>query len=335
MTNMHRTLLTLILLCVASALAAAEVQPLPELGPAEYFAGRQAAYEPAAQPAAFGYPSELSEPLPAEADVYVMPKKPEGKPGFFQQAAVTTTWLPRGDADDFGIIDFEFSAIFAMHAPTRESPLIFKPGSDIHLFDGPEAPDLPSKVYDEYLQIRWMSKLTDRLGVDVAVTPGVHTDFESGSEDGFRMTAHALTAYEWDPTTQLVLGVLYLDSNDISFFPVGGVIWTPNECVRYELVVPKPRIAWRTGVCCDVETWWYVAGEYGSGEWAITRASGARDVITLSDYRAIVGVERKTTQGVSSRFEVGYVFGRELEYESATPSIEPGDTVMTRVGLWY
>jgi hypothetical protein len=33
--------------------------------------------------------------------------------------------------------------------------------------------------------------------------------------------------------------------------------------------------------------------------------------------------------------EIGYVFARTAEYESATPDIEPDDTVILRYGFFY
>ena len=43
----------------------------------------------------------------------------------------------------------------------------------------------------------------------------------------------------------------------------------------------------------------------------------------LSDYRSIFGMERKVLGGLSSRFEVGYVFGRRIRYSSDTPDFHP------------
>jgi hypothetical protein len=46
-------------------------------------------------------------------------------------------------------------------------------------------------------------------------------------------------------------------------------------------------------------------------------------------------MERKITGGLSSRFEIGYVFGRRIKYTSDTPDFHPSDTVMLRGGLTY
>ena len=48
-----------------------------------------------------------------------------------------------------------------------------------------------------------------------------------------------------------------------------------------------------------------------------------------------MGYERKVAGGLTRRFEVGYVFGREVEYDSATPDASLDDTLFLRTGLTY
>ena len=60
------------------------------------------------------------------------------------------------------------------------------------------------------------------------------------------------------------------------------------------------------------------------------------DLVSLTDYRVTAGLERKSIDYlVGMRVEVGYVFNRELEYRSGTPSLDPSDTVLVRAGFFY
>ena len=121
--------------------------------------------------------------------------------------------------------------------------------------------------------------------------------------------------------------------------PIGGLIWTPSKDLNFDLVFPHPKISRRiywSGQCGDeVQDWAYVAGEFASDAWAIRHSDGSNDQVLLRDYRFILGVERKVIGGLSSRFEVGYVFGRRIRYTSDTPDFYPADTVMLRGGLTY
>ena len=76
------------------------------------------------------------------------------------------------------------------------------------------------------------------------------------------------------------------------------------------------------------------AGDFFDGDaWAI--AGGIAEQVVLSDYRLILGLERKVAGGLSSRVEAGYVFGRRIQYSSDRPDFYPTDTVMFRGGLTY
>ena len=79
-----------------------------------------------------------------------------------------------------------------------------------------------------------------------------------------------------------------------------------------------------------------MGGEFGGGIWSITRPSDQEiDTISYNDIRVVVGFERKILNGLATRFETGYVFARELDYQSDTPDVSLDDTMMARVGVTY
>ncbi|MGA2032630.1 MAG: hypothetical protein ABSG68_10260 [Thermoguttaceae bacterium] len=84
----------------------------------------------------------------------------------------------------------------------------------------------------------------------------------------------------------------------------------------------------------EVQDWLYLAGELGGGTWAIRRA-GDDDVFSYRDYRVLLGVEHKVLHAISSRLEVGYVFGRRISFDSGAPDFTPHDAVVLRGGLTY
>jgi hypothetical protein len=284
-------------------------------------------------------PLQLSDQPPP---VVVAPATPRGqKNGVLQRVSFLTTYLPKFDDDGLGLVDFENSVMLGFPFPTRDMPLVLTPGFDFHLVDGPDSPaaggaDLPPRLYDVYLQVRWMTKVSDRWSLTLATTPGYYTDFEGDNSDALRVTGQALAIWEWRPQSQLIFGVVYLDREDIGFLPAGGLIWNPNEANRLELIFPRPRFLHRFRQTAIFEDWWSIGAEFGGGEWAIQRADGSDDVVDITDYRITAGVERKSIDYlVGMRAEVGYVFGREIEYRSGTPSFEPSDTVLVRAGFFY
>jgi hypothetical protein len=291
----------------------------------------------------YAQPADETLPIYVESFEQPPPQSPPGaRSGIFQHVDFVGTWLAGSGEDELGVSTLELSALFGFPFPVRESPLLVAPRFGIHYFDGPissgpSSADLPPQVYDASLQFRHLRDFAGPWAMDVAVQPGVYSDFEDAGSDALRITGHGLAIYEWSPATKFVLGVAYLDREDVTVLPAGGIIWIPHDAVRFELVAPRPRIAWRVdSYARPHKMWWaYVAGEFGGGEWEIERAAGDRDIATLRDYRAIFGLERQVIGGLSTRMEVGYVFGRDLEYRSGRGDFEPDDTVLLRVGARY
>jgi hypothetical protein len=282
----------------------------------------------------------LQAPGGSAADVPAEPPKSDVRPGMFQKLIFNGTWLAGGNnSRSFGQNDLEAKIILAVPCPTRDSPLVITPGFTVHYLDGPAGVDLPPQLFDAYTQFRWLSQVTPRLGLDLAITPGVFSDFQQGSGDSFRLTGHGAAAWTFNPTTKFVLGAAYLDLPEDSLIPIGGVIWTPNDDVIFNLIFPEPNISKR--IHCldnlnkDVETWVYIAGEFANDAWAIAHENGGNDRVVLRDSRVILGLQRKTRGGLTANVEVGYVFSRRIRFNSGVPDFFPEDTVLLRAGLMY
>jgi hypothetical protein len=315
-----------------------EVIRLPVVVPAEPW--------PAGQ--LVSHPNSSAEILQSPGDGDVAPAMPQpGEPrlppgarnGVFQKLLFDATWLAPGGANGMGDNNLQLQGIFALPCPTVNSPLVITPGFAVDYLQGPKDSDLPPRLYQSYVDFRWLSQLTPALGLDLAITPGVFSDFDQESGKAFRLQGHGAAAWTWNETTKLVLGAAYLDRPDVEMIAIGGVIWTPNDDVKFDLIFPHPKISQRihwTGNNGDnVQDWIYVAGEFNGDAWAIRRSDGLDDQVVISDYRLVFGMERKVTGGLSSHFEIGYVFGRRIKYRSDMPDFHPSDTVMLRGGLTY
>jgi hypothetical protein len=129
-----------------------------------------------------------------------------------------------------------------------------------------------------------------------------------------------------------VLGVEYLDRDDISLLPVAGIVFKPADHVRLDAVFPRPRLAVQV---MDSDRWIYVAGELGGGTWAVERVDLTSDNATYRDLRMILGVEQRPDIGRTSSLEIGYVFDRELSYRSGIGDYAPADAFMLRTVARY
>lgn len=212
------------------------------------------------------------------------------------------------------------------------------PQAGVMFVDGPTQTDLPARLYSGQVEFRWTPNL-EPLFLDLALTPGVFTDGDALGRDAFRLQARAVGYLAFSKETQVALGATYLDRDDVPVLPIVGLIHSPREDVRIEAMFPRPRVLQRIAKDSAGETWAYLQGELGGGAWAIERPTrrgrGRSDIASYRDYRLIAGIERRVTDGGSALLEAGYVFGRELTYESGRGDYDPEGTFLIRCGITH
>jgi hypothetical protein len=293
-------------------------------------------------------PAQYAGPGGSPADPYYGQGSPQSddtslppgtRNGVFQKVDFTAAYLPRFEGDSLGMTDLELDVVFGLPFFTRESPLVITPFYNLHYLDGPNSPDVPPRVNDAAIEFRHFRKLGQNWLVNVDVTLGEYADDHSfGAADAFRITGSGAAVYEWSPAWKWVLGAAYVNRLNTTILPIAGFIYQPNDDIDYQLVFPAPKMAWRlpwTPVPGRDERWFYIAGEFGGGVWAVERTNGASDELDITDWRIYLGLERKIIGGLTSRYEIGYVFARELKYASTPGHISLDDTLMLRAGFTY
>jgi hypothetical protein len=255
----------------------------------------------------------------------------QAKPGMLQQVYQSTTVI-QADSNELPITELDFSFTLGFPLPTRDSPLLVTPYFGLDLLQA-DALDLPSEFYDASVEFRYLRPWGDCWMFDFAVQPGVYGNTET-EETVFRTQGRAVAIYQWSATAKVLAGGTYLDREDIQFLPIAGVIWTPSDDWKLELLFPRPRVAVRAYRDCCSAWWLYLSGELGGGSWGVTRTGGAADVATLTDVRFTVGMEREHAC-LSGKIEAGYVFARELEYQSGVGDQDLESAALFRVVLYY
>jgi hypothetical protein len=273
---------------------------------------------------------------------------------FIQGISFEHTWLAGDDGTDLDQNDSDIAVTFALPVfPNPKNPLYISPGFGLHLWAGPQQPesgsaDLPANAYDAYIDATWRPQFSEAFGMELAIRPGIYTTFDSVNAQSIRIQGRGLAFIRMSPTWQVAIGAVYLDRLDIKLLPAGGLIWTPSEKARYEILFPKPKLAhylYTSGM--NTEWWIYATGEYGGGSWTIDRVGGFDDQIDINDIRVSIGLEFKPTQAIDASaaggrrnyvgyFEAGYVFEREILYRSKSPpEFNLPETFMLRAGLRF
>ncbi|MBT4863897.1 MAG: hypothetical protein HON53_02090 [Planctomycetaceae bacterium] len=251
---------------------------------------------------------------------------------------LSATWLPAGD-NDIGWTDLDVRTKLGFGALEN---LTVQPAFQLHFIDGPTRTDLPENLYGTQLELRWKQQISRPFWIEAALTPGFYSDFEGAGSDAFRLKAQGLAFFAFSVETQVVAGLYYLDRFDINYLPIFGLIHSPREDIKLNLVFPAPKVSMRVRQGMMNDEWWaYLSGEFGGGSWAVERVPGVlpggrrNDQIAYRDWRLILGLERKTSDAMTMFFEAGYVFQRQLEYDSGRGDFDPDDTAMLRIGVSY
>jgi hypothetical protein len=258
------------------------------------------------------------------------------KDTFFQKLSLSAGWFgDGGDPEDLGATEIETFLTVGVYMPIKEWPLLITPGYGVSYLQGPTVTDLPPRLHNAYVDFTWLPEFVHRYKLALGVAPSYLSDFECSGNGAFRLTGKAVLLVDWTERLQFRAGVLYLNRDNIRLLPVGGVIWKPTDWTEFELFFPKPKLGVRLNVGLGYEDWVYTTAEFGGNTWSIVRASGDQDKLTYLDYRILIGVERRLNGGAGFRLEAGYVFGREVEFESGDGDFDPRDTVLIRGGIAF
>ena len=132
------------------------------------------------------------------------------------------------------------------------------------------------------------------------------------------------------------MGVVYLGRADLPAVPAVGLKWTPRPEIKLDLRFPESRLSYRIEKNGgSSETWAYISGGIGGNTWAVTRASGMTDELSVRDLRLTLGIEKIVDGGGGWFAEFGYAFDRSIEYEITQTEVPLNDGILLRAGWKY
>ena len=266
---------------------------------------------------------------------------------FLQEVRVDYHYFAAMGSQPLGINDLELSSTFALpFLYNRQTPLLITPGFAAHFWQGPESQpptpaDMPPETFDAYLDAAWNPQVNQWFGGELDARVGVYSDFRGFDVQTVRLTGSGLAVVTFNEAFKTKFGIWYLDRVAYKLLPVGGVVWSPNPDVRFDILFPNPKFSQRLTTMGDTDWWWYVSGFYGGGAWTIKRGpdsplSGSLDLVNYNDIRIAVGLEFKRPRGLTGLFEIGGAFDRQLDYTSLSPATyRPSNTMFLRGSLAY
>ncbi|MEK6257908.1 MAG: hypothetical protein AABP62_04745 [Planctomycetota bacterium] len=249
-------------------------------------------------------------------------------------SSLTATWL--APIDGFGVSDVEAKTQLIIPVFVKGSPLRLAMGFANTSMETPVGFDVPDQLYGLQAELRWFIPFREAWAVDLGAGGGEFSDASGLGSRGFRVTGRAILVKTVSDRVKWSAGMLYLGRQNLKAMPVAGLIYTPEDDVKIELLIPRSRIARRISWVGTREHWMYFGLElFGGNSWAIEQAGGVEDVVIYKDNRFIFGYETKAPGALAGRVEAGYVFGRDLSFETDPTVLKPGGTMLLRVGVTY
>jgi hypothetical protein len=189
-----------------------------------------------------------------------------------------------------------------------------------------------------------MRPINQRWIARFSLTPSFASDFRNNSGDAWRLRALAFAFYQYSDAWKFGFGAVATGRSDLPVIPGIGAAWTPDPFTKVDLFFPRPKVSWMIANNGVRETWFYISGGLGGGTWAFQRASGTNDVLTYRSWRLLMGLYwtppqdpqvKWRTPGLRGHAEIGYAFGRRLEFDGAAPDFEPNETGFLSLGVSY
>ena len=237
---------------------------------------------------------------------------------FLQDVHADYHFFSPAGSNPLGINDIDLNATFAFPLWANiQTPLLVTPGFAAHFWQGPNSvppnpADMPPETFDAYLGAAWNPQLNPWFGGELSARIGVYSDFQGIDTQSLRFTGTGLAVLTFSPSIKIKAGIWYLNRISYKLLPAGGIEWTPNPDVRFDIYFPNPKLAQRLTTIGNTNWWWYVSGNYGGGTWTIKRGTeagidpslaGSLDLVNYDDIRLALGLEFRRMNHVTGYFE--------------------------------
>jgi len=254
---------------------------------------------------------------------------------------VAAEW--QAEASDVQLASYDARMSIGTYPVFGPPPPFLNAGFSYFDIDAPSALDLPADLYDYSLGFSWIRPIKERWMVRFMFSTAFATDGNNTSRDAWQFRGGVFAVYRPSDKWTWTFGALALGRKDLPVVPAVGAIWQPTPALRFDLMLPNPKIALLLLDQGTRQQWGYVGGGFDGGTWAYETIGGLDDQLTYRDWRFVVGWETTPTpepgmpftRGRKLGFEVGYVFAREFEFENGRSNLDLDDSLHIRATVSF
>lgn len=254
---------------------------------------------------------------------------------------LSAEWQP--PSGDVSLESYDASAQMPIYPIFGPPPPFITGGYSFTSIDAPVGLDLPQSLHEFSLGMAWMRKINDVWMARLTLTGVFASDFENTSSDAWRIRGGGFALYRPNERWSFAFGALATGRDDIPVVPALGAIWEPSRAVRVNLMLPTPRISHLLVESPTRQYWLYAGAGISGGTWAYERADGVDDRLSYREWRLVLGWESMPPRPPGSFFstgtvwnaEVGYVLGREFEFDRNYSDISLDNALLLRTRVKF
>jgi hypothetical protein len=247
------------------------------------------------------------------------------------------------ESGDFELATYEIKATMPLFPIFGPPPPLLSAGFNFTDLESPAFFDLPSALYEVPVGLSWMRRVNERWMIRSMLGSAYASDGKNNSSDAWQFRGGAFAIYSPNDRWTWTFGALALGRSDIPVVPAIGAVYRPNRRTRYDLIFPRPRASWLVADHGLRQHWGYLGGGLGGGTWAYESMQGIDDRLSYRDWQVLLGWESTPrsepgvpfTRGRKFGAEVGFAFGRQLEFENGRADRSLSDALLLRAKLSF
>lgn len=149
------------------------------------------------------------------------------------------------------------------------------------------------------------------------------------NSSNFLVPTRAFVIYQPEKKLTFIAGVAYFPGYECPIYPIGGVIYIPNDKWTFNLVPSRPTISYSVNDKLDL----FVEGGLNGNEYKIKKDGKKNTQLAYNDLRMGAGVQYSFTENIDASFSAGGVMSRSLKYRDSggKVSLENGPYIEVRV----
>lgn len=227
-------------------------------------------------------------------------------------ARLETTWIPASEVRASGTKVSMESLRFGLQRQFSLTPrLDISTGLRYSLtrISAAHAARLPASLHSLAATFRGEYDLSDDLGLNFSVSPGLRGDFKAIGASDVRVPIALYAVYQTSERLSLLGGLSYtLGNRRSSFFPVAGVVYRPFPKWTLELGFPRTAVIFQPRETAQ----YYLGGNFTAGEYRLHDSSRAARILSYRDYRLLAGGLWTLSTRVKVGLSGGYALARKF-----------------------